>query len=802
VIIKGHILDIDYLKFQGKISIVLYIKKDDGETIPVFDPSYRPYFYVLPSDIDRARREIEELIREKKAKIEGIEKERLIYEGKERDFLRIICLLPQDTQKIRDVVKVLEEKRGGTGSIIDEFEYQIGFYRSYLMDMSLSGLSYVEIDAEETKERVGEKEAFTAKKINNLSWKPPSLKILAFDTEVIELKRGERNLIMISTYGKDLKKILTFKEADYPDYVEVVKDEKELIKRFVQIIREYDPDIICGYNTDLYDFVVLRERAQKLRVSLADLSRDLSGVTLSRRARFSTARLKGRVHIDIFNFINNILSPILQTEVLSLDAVSSEILGDEKIEMQYYQIIEAWQKGKELPRLAEYCLKDSELAYRLTETLLPQIIQNTFIVGQSLYDVSRMTYSQLVEWFYSKKAKQTKRIIPNQPKFDEIKARQKETYMGGYVKEPELGLHENIAVVDFASLYPSIISTYNISKETLNCECCKGDGYKVYGLSYWFCKKKDGFESTVIKELLSEREKIKEKIKELPKDSLERYILDTRQKSIKTIANATYGYYTFAASKWYCKECAESITSIGRYWIQEVMKKAESSGFKPIYGDTDSAFLMIGKRSREELLDFLERINEELPGMMRLELEGFYKRGIFIPKEIGGGTAKKRYALIDEEGNLKIRGLEKVRRDWSQIAKDTQEAVLVKLLKNADIEGAIQVVRDSINRLRSGEFDIHELVVYEQLSKPIEEYKHTSPHVEAARKLVKEGIDLQPGSVVGYIIKKGAGPISSRATPIELASKEDADINYYIENQIIPACMRILRAAGVKEAIF
>ncbi|RME63381.1 MAG: DNA polymerase [Nitrospirae bacterium] len=684
---------------------------------------------------------------------------------------------------------------------MDEFEYQIGFYRTYLMDRGLCGLSPVEIETEELpdKERVGGLPTYVAKRIKPLEWKTPQLRVLAFDTEVVEPERGKRSLVMISLYGKDLQKVLTYKPADYPGFVEVVKDEKALIERFIEVVNEYDPDVVTGYNSDLFDFDVLRERAQKLRVPLARLSRDFSGVTLSKRARFTTARLKGRVHIDIFNFINNIFAPILQTEVLSLDAVSSEILGDEKIEMQYHEIVEAWQRERQLPRLAEYCLKDSELTFRLTEVLLPQIIEHTVIVGQSLFDVSRMTYSQLVEWFYSRKPKATGRVIPNQPKFEEIKARQRETYIGGYVKEPEVGLHENIAVVDFASLYPSIIATYNISTETLDCDCCSKAEHRVPGLNHWFCKKKEGFISTAIKELLKEREELKKQMRSLPKGSAERYLLDTRQKAVKTIANASYGYFGFAASKWYCKACAESITAFGRHWIQEVMKRAERAGFRPIYGDTDSAFLLVGERPREALIEFLEEINNELPGLMKLELEGFYLRGIFIPKEIGGGTAKKRYALVDEEGNLKVRGLEKVRRDWSQIARATQEALLKKVLYEADLKAAVEVVRGAIDKLRKGDFEIHELVVYEQLSKPLSEYKHTTSHVEAAKKQEKRGIELQPGSVVGYVITKGEGSISQRAEPVEFASKEDVDVDYYIENQILPAAMRILKTVGVED---
>ena len=802
---KLFLYDIDYREHRGTISIILYGRSEDGKSVAVYDPTYRPYFYVLPSDVSRAREEMEELLKKKRLPVGGIEQERLLWMGEERDFLKVYCHRPQDTTKARDVVKALEKERGGSGSVIDEFEYQIGFYRSYLLDRGISCMGWVEVDGEETSPDVDAErvlEATSVRPEEGDTFRLPEPRVLAFDTEVVEQRRGERSLVMISLYSGDLERVITYQRASYPGFVEVVEDERALIERFLQVLQDYDPDIVVGYNSDLYDFDVIRERASALKIDLGPLSRDHSGVTLAKRARFSTARLKGRVHIDIFNFVNNILAPMLQTEVLTLDSVSSEILGDEKIGMEYHEIVEAWQKGKDLARLATYCLKDSELTFRLSRVLLPQIFQLTRLVCQSLYDTSRMTYSQLVEWFYSKKAKQTRRVIPNQPKFEEIKRRQKETYTGGYVKEPIAGMHEGVAVIDFASLYPSIVSTYNISIETLNCQCCKGDGHRVPDMPYHFCRKREGFESSIVRELLEEREGLKDRMKAFPKDSPEYHLYDTRQRAVKTIANASYGYYAFPASKWYSKECAESITAYGRYWIKRIMDEAEARGFIPVYGDTDSAFLLMGGRKDEELLRFLEELNSSLPGIMKVELEGFYLRGIFIPREVGGGTAKKRYALVDRDGNLKVRGLEKVRRDWSMIAKETQERVLRMVLGEKDIDGAVRYVKETIRRIRDLKVSLKDLVVYEQLSKPIEEYRQTSPHVEAAKRLKERGISLKPGSVVGYVITKGAGPISKRAAPLEFADIKDVDTAYYIQNQILPATMRILKVLGVKDEEF
>lgn len=780
-----YLIDIDY-----QSEVILYGIGQDRKRKILIDPSYKPFFLVLPNDKNKALEEINKMIEMKNLPVTKLSIDNFNFHGEEKEFIKVYTITHQDLQKVRDEIKALEAKRGGSGSVIDEFEYQISASRTYLAEKDFSCMEWLDIEIEGNK----------IKKVKAAEYNKPALKILAFDMEVIEIQRGIPSIIMISIFGKELSKIITYQKADYNiDHI-IVRDEKELIEKFIEIIKEYDPDIIVGYNTDLYDMPILRERAKKLKVNLGPLSIDNSGITLSKRARFTTARLIGRVHLDIFNFVFNILSPILQSEQLTLKNVASELLGDTKLEMEYEDIIQAWDKGHEMDKLARYCLKDSELVYKLTEILLPDIEELTKLTGQSLFDTSRMPYSQLVEWYYIKRAKRQKRVIPNQPKFDEIKARQQITYEGGFVKEPEAGLHKNIAVVDFASLYPSIIATYNISIETLNCHCCKETGYKVPEFSYWFCKNKRGFESQAVEELLKERLKLKRQLKNLDPNSHEYLALDTKQRALKTIINASYGYYAYPASRWYSKECAESIAAIGRYWIREVLKRAESNGFHAIYGDTDSAFLKFGT-NKKELEKFIDEINQELPGMMRLDLEDYYIKGLFVPKETGG-TAKKRYALLDEKGKLKIRGLEIVRRDLSKYARQTQQEILKLCLIDEAVDRAFKYLDERINALRTGNFNPKELVVYEQLSKPLSEYKLLSPHVVAAKKLFQQGIPVGEGSVIGYVIQKGSGSISERAYPIEFADLSKIDIEYYIENQLIPISMRILNAFKRNSQLF
>jgi DNA polymerase Pol2 len=793
---KLLLIDANYAVLNDKTVIELYCLNEKGKVVVLLDDTFEPYFYVLPKQgkENEVKNKIENLRRKEIKRVEIVERKLL---GENKKFLKVFCDLPQNVQKMRDIIKEWENE----GIVIEEYEYSISFYKRYLIDKQISGMQWIEVEGEEVdkKEYQAEK-VLKLKKLKVLEdFELPKIKILAFDIETVE-EGGKLKVIMISLFGENFKKVLTYQADDYPEYVEVVENEKKLLERFVEIIKKEDPDFLIGYNSDMFDFQIFQERADELKVKLF-LSRDGSYLKFAKRARISAAKLNGRIHIDIFNFVNNILSPTLQTETLTLDSVSAELLGDEKIEMEFEEILKAWRKRKDLAKLAEYCLKDAELTLRLGNLLLPQIFEICKVVGQLPFDVSRMTYGQLVEWYLTKKAFINEEIILNQPKWEDIQKRKLVTYTGAFVKEPIPGIHEKIAVLDFRSLYPSIITSFNVSLETLNCDCCKNDGYKVPELNYYFCKRKKGFVASAIKELIEKRIEIKEKMKKINKDSREWNQLYNQQYALKIIANASYGMFAFPGAKWYSKECAESCTAFGRYYIKEAMEFAEKEGFTVIYGDTDSMFIKLAKPGKieEVVKSFVDKINKSLPGIMELELQDIYKCGIFIPRGIGPGTAKKKYALIDFKGNLLVRGLEKVRRDWCKLARDTQEKVLRLVLEKNDIKGAVEYVKEVIKNLREHKVKLKDLTIYEQLVKPIEEYKAVGPHVMVAKKMRERGKLVGPGIVIMFAITKGKGSISERAEPIEDVKLEDIDEEYYIHHQILPAALRILTVLGVTE---
>jgi DNA polymerase elongation subunit (family B) len=802
---KLLVIDADYILKDNKGIVRLFCKNEKGETVIVQDQNFEPYFYVMPK---------EEMLEELKKKIEKIETEKVgikflktqitekIWNGKEVKLIKIVIDNPRKIPDVRDEIKDWEE-------VEETYEYDIPFYKRYLIDKQIEPMNWVEVEGEESKEKL---EYQVEKIIDAISAKSISLKkdvkfkLMAFDTEWVE-EDNKTKLIMISLVCSDGdKKVLTCHEwGKKPSYVEVLGNEKEMIERFLEIIKEKDPDFLVGYNSDGFDIPKLKNKASELKIQLK-LGRDDSVVHVVRRGRISSAKAKGRIHIDLFNFISHILSASMKSEVLTLDEVAQELLGVGKKKMEYKEMVEIWSKKEQLERLAEYSLWDSELTLRLSHLILPQIFALSKLTGQLPFDVSRYTYSQLVEAFFIRRAFLDNILIPNRPKTEEIERRRMApVYKGAIVIEPKKGIHSDILVFDFRSLYPTIIVTHNISPETLNCghQVCK-EKNKVPETKLHFCIKERGFIPKNLDDIIKSRQKIKEEMKKIKKDSEEWKKLDNMQYALKIIANATYGYLGFFSARWYKRECGASAAAFGRYYIGKVIEKAKEEGFEIIYGDTDSLMVKISKELRPEELrkigeEFEEKINKQLPGIIELEFRGLYKGGIFTARRAEEVGAKKRYALIDYENNLEIRGFETVRRDWCNLSKKIQREVLITILKDKDPTKAAELVRETIKKIKEGKVSLDDLVIYEQITRPLSQYEQIGPHVKAAQKARIRGRIIGEGMVIGFVIVKGKGSIADRAEPVEDAKPNDYDPDYYIYHQILPASMRVLKALGYTE---
>ncbi|MCJ7478648.1 MAG: DNA-directed DNA polymerase [Candidatus Nanohaloarchaeota archaeon QJJ-7] len=784
--VEATVLEADYVLEGGEAVVRIFGKDSEGEPIIARDRSFEPYSYVLGPDMAAIKEEIGDGVRVEGETIEvDFEEVGKTLGREEQEVLKLVLEEPPDVPKVREKVEEL-------GPVRETREFDIPFYKRYLIDRGVKpGKNYLmegELNRDEEPEIIELEEP-----LSEAEGSGPGLSSLAFDLEVYE-----EEVIMCSFYSEDFQKVLVKGSGDFDaDYVETVGSEENLLERILEIVEERDPDIFLGYNTDEFDFDVLRDRTEKYGLEL-DMSRTGEEMKFKRRGRFSGANLEGRVHLDLYAFVENVVSMGLQSDVLTLDAVAEELIGENKDELPWEEMRRLWEEKEELDRFAKYALRDSELAYLLGETLVPQMLSLSRLTGLPPFDVCRHTYGQLVENFLLRKSYERNILSPNRPSQSERSERYKEgRYAGGFVYEPEEGLHEDIALFDFRSLYPTIMVSHNLSPDTLEVEGCEDElnvEIEEADRSYSFCQDEPGFIPSILESLVEERYELKGEMNEVDEGSQEYRDIDNRQQALKILSNAFYGYMGYNGARWYSRESAEATTALGRQYIQETIEKAEEMGFEVVYGDTDSVMVK-GGEVEGRIDEFQDEVNSSLPEFMELEFEGFYPRGLFTYTESGGG-AKKKYALIDRDGNVKITGFEQVRRDWSRVAKDAQEEVIRRVLEG-EVEEAVEIVKETVDELRSGEVPLEKLKIYTQMKKKPENYESKTPHSEAAKRAIKRGKDIDPGDTIAYVVTRGDGPISDRSEVLTYA--EDYDPDYYVQNQVVPVAIRVLKVLGYTE---
>ncbi|MBI2139638.1 ribonuclease H-like domain-containing protein [Candidatus Woesearchaeota archaeon] len=779
---------------NNKAVAYLFGRTASGEQICVTDRHFQPYFYIIPKkgmDIEERIKKIIIKHDEGASQVTKVVHVKKHFLGKEVDALQVFVPLPRDVVVLREAVKDWE-------GIESCNEYDLPFKKRFLIDKQIIPLALVSAEGDFVNEtsRVPVFEAKSIIKEKDEFLEEP--KVLAFDIETYSSDGGpidmaKNPILMAAFYGKHFKKVICSKhfKTDLP-YVEFVSSEEDLIKRWKEVVEIQKPDILCGYNSDGFDLPYLKARAEKYRIKL-DIGLDYSEVSIERR-KDTNADIVGIAHVDVYRFVRRTLGPTLDSSGLTLKAVSAQLLGETKTDAKVDELSGVWDNHPEkLGPFIEYNLQDAYLVFALMEKLLPNMLEMNKIVGLPLPDLARMGYSQLVESFILREAFRQNELAPELPHHGELRKRMARTYIGGFVYEPEPGMYDNIVVFDFRSLYPSIISSHNIDPGTLNCACCEGKEEVPLGgkSKLWFCRNRKGFLPTLVGDIISRRMRVQEMLKHHKSP-----ILEARSYSLKILANSFYGYLGFAMARWYCFECAQSTSAFGRHYIGTVISKAREEGFKVIYSDTDSVFITLGGRAKADAERFREKINDSLTGLMELEYEGFYPSGIFVSAKVGRFGAKKKYALLSEKGNLKIRGFETVRRNWSRIAKTTQEKVLQIILKEKDTKKALKLVKDTVQQLRKHEVPLSEVVIATQLTKEIRAYENVGPHVAIAELMKKQGKAVAPGTIIKYIVTQGEAKIRDRAKVPEEVSQKEYDAEYYINNQVVPAVEKIFEVLG------
>ncbi|MEM4256762.1 MAG: DNA-directed DNA polymerase [Candidatus Diapherotrites archaeon] len=769
-VLEGLLIDVSYHNENNSSIIDVYVSTE--KDIVVFsDKSFKPYFYVISKNPKESIEAIKNHYFENSFK--AIEAEEVKKDNAE-GIIKVVFNNTQELVKAREEITYIK-------GVTDKREFDIPFTDRYLIDKALKPMQGVSIVAEN----------------RDLIEISHDLRIMSLDIETYSPGRfsnPKKDPVLLACLCTNKEaKVFTYKDSK-EKFVLKFSSEKEMLEQLLKAIREYAPDILVTYNGDTFDLPYIKSRCEQLKI---DFNLGFSGIKEINMGMHRASEIVGTQHLDAFVLIK-FMARIGAISLLKFDLenVSEKVFGKPKEKLPSEQINELWDKN-EIDKIVTYNKEDAEATLKIAQEFLPLQLQLCAMLHQTIFDTSRMTSSQMVEQLLIIRSTMHNRLIPNKPSDAEVQARSMQSYEGGFVKEPLAGLHENIAVLDFRSLHPTIMISHNISPETLKCnhEECKNTN--ISPDKDWFCTKKKGFLAEVLEEILSERIKLKKEAKSMAKQDPKFKTINAKQHALKILLNSHYGYLGYARARWYSRECARAVTAWSRHYIKDVMAKAENEGYKVIYGDTDSLFFIVPQnKNQENVKEFIEKTNKQLPEAMELELEGFYKRGIFVTKE-SGKAAKKKYALIDYYGNLKIVGFEYVRHDWAPIAKNTQKRVIEAILKEGNPAKAVQITKEVIEHLKSGKVPKKELVIMKQLKARPEKYESLGPHVWAAKKAIERGKKIDVGTLIGFIVKKGNNKkISDKAEMEEYVKEGDYDAEYYIENQILQAVLKITKELG------
>ncbi|MFA4983055.1 MAG: DNA-directed DNA polymerase, partial [Candidatus Micrarchaeia archaeon] len=655
---KAMLVDVDYRIIGGKSAVRLLMK---GKRFFRLYDYFEPYFYLdAPKSAEKEILATTVASRERQVSPTRLERVKMNVLGHEKEIWKVYCERPYDVPHVSAAMK---------GHV--SYENGIPFGRRYLIDKGLAPFTTL----------IYEREGRYLKKIIKKSEEPISLRVMSFDIETYNPKGSPRpdkdEAIMISYEIGGERKVITTKDVGR-DFAIVCKDERAMIKKFLEVVREKDVEVLLGYNSTVFDLPYLKARADANGLDFA-IGRDGKTFRLKRHGIRDVAEIVGRVHVDLYPVVRFMgFIGAFKISKYTLENAYVELTGKKKLMVQKLGIHRMWDDEKLVGELADYSRFDAQATHEIGKILLPLMYEMGKLTRLPLFDVSSATAGQLVESLLMHKSAEAHAIIPNKPGDAQAHERELGPIKGAFVKLPQPGIYENIVVFDFRGLYPSIITSHNIDPFTLGPEKGVPDSECfVSPTGSRFLKKPKGLMPSVLEGLIKARGKMKDALKKAEKDTREYEALFARVQSLKILANSYYGYLAYPRSRWYSRECGESVTAWGRHFIQETIEKGEKAGFPVLYGDTDSVFLLMEGKRKEDAHAFMKKINSSLPGDMELELEGFYPRGVFVTKKNAEGAgAKKKYALIGEDGRIKIRGFELVRRDWSSVAKVTQRKVL------------------------------------------------------------------------------------------------------------------------------
>jgi DNA polymerase-2 len=555
-------------------------------------------------------------------------------------------------------------------------------------------------------------------------------------------------------------------------------------------IQCHDPDAIIGWNLVQFDLRILHEHAQRLQVPLRwGRGGEPLGWREHRTKQHFFAEVPGRLLID---GIEALRSATWSFSSFSLETVARELLGDGKAIDNPYQRMDAIERmfAEDKPALARYNLKDCELVTRIFEQteLLGFLLERATVTGLAVdrHGGSVAAFCHL----YMPLMHRLGFVAPN------LGERRPEASPGGFVMDSRPGLYDSVLVLDYKSLYPSLIRTFLIDPVGLLEGLRQPDeAHSVAGFRGARFSRHTHSLPAIVERIWRGREAAK------------RAGNAPLSQALKIIMNSFYGVLGSSGCRFFDPRLASSITLRGHEVMRRTRELIEAEGYAVIYGDTDSTFVWLGRAHDEEQAEaigqaLVRRVNHwwrdylqqgyALESALELEFERHFQR--FLMPTIRGAEqgSKKRYAGLtlkpDAGEEMVFRGLETVRSDWSPLAQQFQQELYLRIFKGLPYQ---EYVRDYVRRTLAGEYD-ERLVFRKRLRRPLDDYQHNvPPHVRAARLADAYNDTLgrprqyQRGGWISYVISRnGPEPLELRRAPIDYA--------HYLSKQLQPIADAIL----------
>ncbi len=748
-----RLLSASYAQDGDDVVVELFGKTKEQKSITILCYGFHTYFYIInPKD------NLEENLR-KDDDVISTEKDRLFYRGEDVDVLKVTIKYPWLMSEFRNKLRTSYRLLAADINFADRFIYDNDMH------------SCIRVKGEIVEKNYSTDLVIRMDSFENIESFDPGLKILSFDIENSVLHGF---LLTICS--------VVYENGEWHNCESATGSEKEIISKFSEVIQKEDPDVITGYNIDNYDIAKITERAKIAKCeSEIRWGRDYGA---PKRISEKFWRVKGRLIVDAWWAVRRELRPKQET----LNAVSMQLFGESKLDVDPKHMDEEWKENS--PKVIEYCYKDAELALKIL------LYVKTVRKGMDLAAVSMLPVedvltsgtSTLADSLLIRKADREKIAVPMTGKMtrtDQIE--------GGYVHSMTPGLYHWVCVLDFKSMYPSLIIAKNICFTTLS---AKGEIVSPDGTRYLSKNVRVGLLPRILEGLMKQRDDIKAKMKKT-KDEKEHQYLDGLQAAVKVLMNTFYGVFASSFYRFTDKSIGASITAFARATTTGIIKEVESEGVPVIYSDTDSIFMQSPANDLDGSVEFGTKMAERFTkegGVLEFEkiLEPMFTHGM-----------KKRYVgkIIwpEKQDDLLVRGYEIRRSDSFDLQSDLLTKLFTYVLEERNDE-AVSLVKETVQNTLAGKVPVSQLVISKGC-KGLDAYENPErmANVQTAKKLIELGYDFIPGMKVSWIVTDSDSTpqkVEPYISGVEFTAKPD--YKYYAE-RIAQTASRITEVFGWNE---